>query len=77
MRNYVPRTQDPAQGASVRMGESVAWMPSAFADVVRNGFATNAARVLHGHVIYINTAHRYYTAEAECNGYRLRESFKF
>lgn len=28
-------------------------------------------------VIYINAAHRYYTAEAEVYGYRMRESWKF
>ena len=33
--------------------------------------------MLHGVVIYVNAAHRYYVAEAECNGTTLRESFKF
>ena len=28
-------------------------------------------------VIYINAAHRYYTAETEVYGYRMRESWKF
>lgn len=30
-----------------------------------------------GRVVYINEAHRCFTAEAEANGIRLRESFKF
>lgn len=28
-------------------------------------------------IVYINEAHRYFTAEAEINGNKLRESFKF
>lgn len=31
----------------------------------------------YGHVVYINEAHRYFTAEADINGNKLRESFKF
>ena len=33
-------------------------------------------RVVTGRVVYINAEHRYYVAEYEVNGYRLRESFK-
>ena len=32
---------------------------------------------LDGSVVYVNEPHRYYIAEAECNGYKLREAFKF
>ena len=31
----------------------------------------------HAGVVYINEAHRYFTAEADINGKRLRERFKF
>ena len=31
--------------------------------------------VLHGKVVYINREHGYFIAEAEVNGYKLRESF--
>lgn len=31
----------------------------------------------HGRVIYINESHRYFTAKADINGNKLRESFKF
>lgn len=30
-----------------------------------------------GRIVYINRAHRFFTAEYELNGYRLKESFKF
>jgi len=32
---------------------------------------------LQGTVIYVNAAHRYYTVEGECNGYKIRESYKY
>lgn len=38
---------------------------------------TTKETTAHGRVVYINEAHRYFTAEAEVNGIRLRESFKF
>ena len=31
----------------------------------------------HGRVVYINEAHRYFTAEAQIDGKTLRKSFKF
>lgn len=34
-------------------------------------------KILHGRIVYINEAHRYFTAETEVNGIKLRESFKF
>lgn len=34
-------------------------------------------KTVHGRVVYINERHRYFTAEAEVNGIKLRESFKF
>ena len=38
---------------------------------------TTKETTAHGRVVYINEAHRYFTAEAEAHGYKLRESFKF
>lgn len=34
-------------------------------------------RTVHGRIVYLNERHRYFTAEAEVNGIKLRESFKF
>jgi hypothetical protein len=38
---------------------------------------TTKETTAHGRVVYINEAHRYFTAEADINGQKLRESFKF
>lgn len=38
---------------------------------------TTKETTAHGRVVYINEAHRYFTAEADINGNKLRESFKF
>ena len=38
---------------------------------------TTKETTAHGRVVYINEAHRYFTAEAQINGKKLRESFKF
>ena len=38
---------------------------------------TTKETTAHGRVIYINERHRYFTAEADINGNKLRESFKF
>ena len=64
---YTPRD------ARHRVGDPISWRPRAFTD----GDYPGAVKDLHGRVIYVNEDHRYYTAEAERNGYRLRESFKF
>ena len=34
-------------------------------------------KTVHGRIVYINEAHRYFTADADINGKNLRESFKF
>lgn len=62
-----------ARDARHEIGDPVAWKPYAFMD----GDYPGAVKELRGRVIAVNEAHRHYTAEAECNGYRLRESFKF
>ena len=38
---------------------------------------TTKETTAHGRVVYINKAHRYFTAEADINGKKLREGFKF
>lgn len=38
---------------------------------------TTKETTAHGRVVYINERHRYFTAEADINGNKLRESFKF
>lgn len=38
---------------------------------------TTKETTAHGRVVYINEVHRYFTAEADINGKKLRESFKF
>ena len=55
------------------VGEPVAWTPSGFTD----GSFPGASHMLHGRVIFVNDAHRFYVAEAPCNGSVLREAFKF
>lgn len=56
-----------------RVGDPVAWTPKVFFD----GYFPGAMKMLRGVVIYVNAAHRYYVAEADCNGTPLREAFKF
>ena len=67
---------EPRDGAGpcpVALGSTFTWRLRAFSD----GDYPGAVNTLHGRIIDVNATHRHYTAEAECNGYRLRESFKF
>lgn len=59
------------------IGEPFSWKPAAFEG--SNGIMSVIMKetTAHGRVVYINEAHRYFTAEAEAHGYKLRESFKF
>lgn len=61
------------RNARHKAGDKVAFRPRAFSAFEAEGTPV----VLHGVVIYVNEAHRYYTAEAPCWGYTIRESFKF
>ena len=56
-----------------RVGDSINWRPQAWFDTD----APWAAKELNGRVIYVNAAHRYYTAEAIIGGRPLRESFRY
>lgn len=59
------------------IGEPFSWKPVAFEG--SNGImsVTTKETTAHGRVVFINAAHRYFTVEADINGKRLRESFKF
>lgn len=59
------------------IGEPFSWKPTAFEG--SNGImsVTTKETTAHGRVVYINEARRYFTAEAEAHGYKLREIFKF
>lgn len=57
----------------LRIGAPFSWRPSAFASKCDND--ERQKPVLHGRIIFINREHGYFTAEATCNGYTIRESF--
>ncbi len=58
------------------IGETITWAPAAFEGA--NGImSVGKCGEVHGRIVYINEDHRYFTAEADINGYKLRESFKF
>lgn len=59
------------------IGETFSWSPTSFEGSSGINESGRKRYVVHGRVVYINEAHRYFTTEAEINGYKLRESFKF
>lgn len=60
----------------MRINNTITWTPAAFEGA--NGIASiGRCGEVHGRIVYINRKHRYFTAEADINGYKLRESFKF
>ena len=63
------------RGASAYLGEPVTFSPATFTQFERE--TLRDATQLTGRGCYINEDHRYYTVEAPCNGYMIRESFKF
>lgn len=69
MDDYITAPRD----ARHSVGDRIAWKPHAFTRIE----TTEVPVTLSGRVIYVNDAHRYYTAEAACNGCAIRESFKF
>ena len=56
-----------------KVGERITWIPRAWSDTED----PRAIHELHGTVIYVNAAHRYYAVEAVVGGRPLRECFKF
>nr|DAW17127.1 MAG TPA: hypothetical protein [Caudoviricetes sp.] len=59
------------------IGEPFSWKPAAFQGSTGILSVTTKETTAHGRVVYINERHRYFTAEAEVNGIKLRKSFKF
>lgn len=60
------------------VGDPFSWTPSAFTEHA-NVTATllGASVMLHGRVIQVNAAHRWFRVEATCPGGVIRETFKF
>ena len=61
----------------MNIGDTYSWTPAAFEGVSGIMSVTTKETTAHGRVVYINERHRYFTEEADINGIRLRESFKF
>lgn len=59
------------------VGEPYSWKPCACEGVYEAADRRARKDRLSGHIVYVNREHRYFTAEAEVFGYKLRESFKF
>lgn len=56
-----------------KVGDTLRFAPSAFADYDDRGIPYE----LDGTVVYVNEEHRYYTVEAKCHRWTLKESFKY
>lgn len=61
----------------MQIGETYSWVPTSWEGA--NGIVSALGKKggVHGKIVYINEAHRYFTAEEEVNGAKLRERFKF
>lgn len=61
------------------IGQPIAWTPCAYCnlDGKENPKSTRERKKVRGRIVWINEEHRYFTAEADFNGKKLRESFKF
>lgn len=60
----------------MNIGDTYSWTPAAFEGASGICSFVKLARV-SGRVAYINERHRYFAVEAEVNGIKLREIFKF
>ena len=60
----------------MNIGDTFSWKPAAF-EGASGICGFEKLRTVHGRIVYINEHHRYFTAEADINGNKLRESFKF
>nr|DAP85122.1 MAG TPA: hypothetical protein [Caudoviricetes sp.] len=60
----------------MNIGDTYSWTPAAF-EGASGICGFEKLRTAHGGIVYINERHRYFTAEADINGNKLRESFKF
>ena len=54
----------------IQVGDTYSWVPTSYE-------GASGIMGIKGRVIYINERHRYFTAEADVNGFTIRESFKF
>lgn len=63
----------------IQVGDTYSWVPTSNegASGVMEIRKERGGLTVHGRVVYINERHRYFTAEADTHGYKLRESFKF
>ena len=61
----------------MQIGETYSWVPTSWEG--SNGIVSALGKKdgVHGKIVCINEDHRYFTAEANVNGKKLRESFKF
>lgn len=63
-----------------KIGDKVCFTPTAFLGEDggrRETQKMSIPRTVTGRICYINERHRYYTAEYEVHGYKLKESIKF
>jgi hypothetical protein len=62
-----------------RLGDKVRFAPEAFTGDRDPAQPKRAIvpKVVTGTIVYVNRAHRYYTAEFSARGVTMRESFKF
>lgn len=61
----------------LEVGAKIKKIPSIFDDVHKDSETFNHIKDMEGTVVYINSAHRYFTLEYEFkNGMKFRESFK-
>lgn len=60
----------------MNIGDTYSWTPAAF-EGASGICGFEKRKTVHGRVMYINERHRYFTAEADINGNKLRDSFKF
>lgn len=57
------------------IGKPFSWTPATF-EGASGICGFEKLKTVHGRIVYINERPRYFTAEAEVNGIKLRESFK-
>lgn len=62
----------------VKVGDTYSWTPDGFINERSGSIAgKELPRVVHGRIVFINRAHRFFLAAAELNGHTIRECFKF
>lgn len=61
----------------MNIGDTYSWTPAAFEGASGIMSVTTKETTAHGRVVYTNEAHLDFTTEADFDGKKLRESFKF